>query len=259
MSAIPEDQQITLRNTCEGLQEGTLLAKFAKQLQDGMEITLTPREVKRLVFYINTLKHGFSATVPMICTGEQCPYATKCPLGTSNHYPIGKDCPIEGTLLEMWHNDYVKELGIDPNSKVDGALVGDLVFWDILSKRASEELARKPEIIQKNLAGFQPTPDGMKPVYKDEMNQIINFLEKAQRQKLKIMNALIATREAKSKDASRIISDPSTYASKLLERARELTKKAEEAGVVDATCEEVKHGDCEPGNRTSEREVEEKD
>lgn len=240
MSTTEESQQITLRNTCEGLEEGSLLAKFAKRLQDGYEITLTPKEVKRLILYINTMKHGFSASVPMICTGEQCPYAKKCPLGSNNNYPIGKDCPVEGTLLEMWHNDYVKELGVDPDSKVDGALVGDLVFWEILEKRASEELAKKPEIIQKNFAGFQQTGNGeATPVYRDEMNQIINFLEKAQRQKLKIMNALIATREAKAKDASRIIADPSTYASKLLEKARELTKKAAEMGVVDAEYSEA--------------------
>jgi membrane-bound ClpP family serine protease len=69
------------------------------------------------------------------------------------------------------------------------------------------------------------------------MNQIVNFLEKAQRQKLKIMNALIATREAKAKDVNRIMADPSTYASKLLEKARELTKKAAEAGLIDVTPE----------------------
>ena len=239
MSSIPEEQQITLRNTCEGLEENSVLYKVAKKLQDGYEITLTPKETKRLILYINTMKHGFAATAPMICVGEQCPYSKKCPLGTNNNYPIGKECPIEGTLLEMWHNDYVKELGVDPNSKVDGALVGDLVFWEILEKRATEELANKPEIMQKNVAGFAQTSEGLKPVYKDEMNQIINFLEKAQRQKLKIMNALIATREAKSKDLNRIIQDPSSYASKLLAKAQELTKKAAEAGTVDAEYSEV--------------------
>jgi hypothetical protein len=238
-STIPDNQQITLRNTCEGLDENSLLARFAKRLQDGYEITLTPKEAKRLVLYINTLKHGFSATAPMICTGEQCPYSKKCPLGTNNNYPIGKECPIEGTLLGMWYEDYVRELGVDPDSKVDGALVGDLVFWEILEKRATEELANKPEIMQKNVAGFQNTPDGLKPVYRDEMNQIINFLEKAQRQKLKIMNSLIATREAKAKDASRIIADPSTYAAKLLDKARELTKKAAEMGMVEGEAVEV--------------------
>lgn len=238
-SVIPDDQQITLRNTCEGLEENSVLARVAKRLNDGYELTLTPKEVKRLVLYINTLKHGFSATAPMICLGEQCPYSKKCPLGTNNNYPIGKECLIEGTLLEMWYNDYVKELGVDPESKVDGALVGDLVFWEILEKRATEELANKPEILQKTVAGFQNTPEGLKPVYKDEMNQIINFLEKAQRQKLKIMNALIATRESKAKDASRVIADPSTYAAKLLDKARELTKKAAEMGVIEGEIVEV--------------------
>jgi hypothetical protein len=134
MNTVEEGKQITLRNTCEGLEEGSLLSRFAKRLHEGYEITLTPKEAKRLILYINTLRHGFSATVPMICTGEQCPYTSKCPLGTNNNYAIGKECPVEGTLLEMWYSDYVKELGVDPESKVDGALVGDLVFWEILEK-----------------------------------------------------------------------------------------------------------------------------
>ena len=240
-----EEKQITLRNTCEGLEKDSVLSKFAEKLQDGYEITLTPKEVKRLLVYVNTLKHGFAAAVPLICTGEQCPYTLKCPLGMNNNYPLGKECPIETTLVDIWYNDYIKDLDVDPDNKVDTALVGDVVFWEILEKRATEELATKPEIIRKNLAGFQETSEGMKPIYKEDMNQIINFLEKAQRQKLKIMNALIATREAKAKDTSRIFADPSTYAAKLLDKARELQNKAADMGVVEA---EIKvEDDKQPG------------
>jgi hypothetical protein len=236
MNALENDKQITLRNNSTDLEPGSVLQRFSSKLQDGHEVTLTPKQIKRLVLYLNTLKHGCSATAPMICLGEQCPYAKKCPLGANNSYPIGKECPIEGTIIEMWTNDYIRELGIDPASKVDGALVGDLVFWEVLEKRATEELAQNPNILQKTVAGFTTDTQGKQvPVYKDEMNQIVNFLEKAQRQKLKIMNSLIATREAKSKDVNRIMADPSTYASKLLEKARELQKLAvDSGGVTDA-------------------------
>ena len=233
------NKQIVLRNDCVGLESLPMLAKFASKLKDGFEITLTPKEVKKLILYLNTLKHGFSATVPMTCMGEQCPYSNKCPIGDNNNYPMGKDCPVEDTLREVWYQDYAKNLDIDPESKVDTSLVGDLVFWEMLEKRATEELAKKPEIVQKNVAGFQQTSEGMKPVYKDELNQIVNFLEKAQRQKLKVMNALIATREAKSKDVGRVFADPSTYAAKLLEKARMVTlevetqKNAQDAEVVE--------------------------
>ena len=246
MGTTPNDRQITLRNTCEGLEENSVLAKFSEKLKDGYEITLTPKEAKRLVLYINTLRHGFSATVPLTCLGEQCPYVDKCPLGTSKSYPVGKDCPIEDTLREIWYKDYARDLEIDPESRIDSSLVGDMVFWEILEKRASEELAKKPQIMRRQVAGFQETSDGPKPIYKDEMNQIINFLEKAQRQKLKIMNALVATREAKSKDAGRIISDPSTYAAKLLDKARELKDKAAEMGVVEAESIEVNNEKVAP-------------
>jgi len=238
--SLEQEKQIVLKNTCEGLEKDSILEKFARKLQDGFEITLTPKEIKRLIVYMNTMKHGFSAAVPVICTGEQCPYKDKCPLGMNNNYPFGKECPIESTLIDIWYQDYVKALDVNPDNKVDTSLVGDIVFWDILEKRATEELAKKPEILRKNVAGFQETKDGLKPIYKEEMNQIINFLEKAQRQKLKIMDALIATREAKSKDISRVVADPSTYASKLLDRARELTKKAEEMGVIEGEVIEEK-------------------
>lgn len=234
-----EGKQIVLRNNCVGLESLPILAKFASKLKDGFEITLTPREVKKLVLYLNTLKHGFSATVPMTCTGEQCPYSNKCPLGDNNNYPMGKDCPLEDTLREVWFQDYANDLEINKDSKVDNSLVGDLVFWEMLEKRATEELAKKPEIMRKNVAGFQQVGDELKPIYRDELNQIINFLEKAQRQKLKIMNALIATREAKSKDVGRTIADPSTYAAKLLEKAKSVTieidaqQRAQEAEVIE--------------------------
>jgi hypothetical protein len=234
-----EERQVILRNTCEGLEKGSVLEQFAKKLQDGYEITLTPKEVKKLVLYVNTLKHGFSASVPLICTGEKCPYASKCPLGENNNYPIGKECPIESTLTDIWYSDYIKDLEVDPDNRVDTALVGDVVFWEILEKRAAEELAKKPEIIRRNVAGFQDTKDGVKPIYREEMNQIINFLEKAQKQKLKVLNALIATREAKAKDVSRIISDPSTYASKLLDKAKELKGKAADLGMVEGETKEA--------------------
>ncbi len=247
MEAVSKDKQITLRNTCEGLENVPILARFASKLQDGYEITLTPKEVKKLVVYLNNLKHGFSAAVPMTCLGEQCPYVHKCPLGDNNNYPMGRNCPIEDTLREVWYQDYITDLEVNPDNRIDTALVNDMVFWEILEKRAAEELAKKPEIMRKNVAGFQQTSEGMKPIYKDEMNQIINFLEKAQRQKLKIMNALIATREAKSKDIGRVVADPSTHAAKLLERARAL---ADQVGAVDAeVVEDVNKGEGKNNNK----------
>ena len=238
-----EDKQVTLRNNGGNLPEDSLLQKFANKFQEGYEITLTPKEAKRLVLYLNTIKTGFQACVPMICMGEQCPYNKKCPLGDNKNFPMGQDCPFEQIAREVWYHDYAENLNVTGESKVDEALVNDLVFWEVLQKRAAEELAANPKIVKKTVAGFQNTKEGLKPVFKDELNQVVTFLEKAQRQKLKIMDALIATREAKSKDTSRILSDPSTYAAKLLDKARELEKKAKEAGMVEGEVVEDASGE----------------
>ena len=202
------EKQVTLSNKSCGLKEDSVLASFASKMKDDYEVTLTPKEAKKLICYLNTLKTGFQASMPIICMGEQCPYHKKCPLGENNNYPMGQDCPMESYLKDSWYNEYAKDLEIADDSKVDSSLVQDLVLWDMLSKRALEELAADPKIVKKAVAGFQQTNDGMKPIYKEEVNQKLTFLEKAQRQKMKIMDSLIATREAKSKDTSRLIHDP---------------------------------------------------
>jgi hypothetical protein len=236
------EKQVTLRKNDNELEEGGVLAKFAEKMKEDYEVTLTPSEAKKLICYLNTLKTGFQAAMPIICLGEQCPYSKKCPLGANNSYPMGRDCPIESYLKESWYMEYVRDLEIQEGSRVDEALVQDLVLWDMLGKRALEELASDPKIVKQSVAGFQQTKDGMKPVYRDEVNQKLTFLEKAQRQKMKIMDSLIATREAKSKDTSRMIHDPSTYAAKLLDKARELKAKAAGMGLVDVTPEEETDG-----------------
>lgn len=238
-----KDNQLVLRNDAVGLSDDSILGKFAKKMKDGYEITLTPKESKRLICYLNTLKTGFQAAIPIICMGEQCPYAKKCPLGENNNYPMGLDCPIEDTIKEVWYNQYADELELGEDSKIDSSLVQDLVFWEMLSKRATEELAVDPKILKRTVAGFQNTKDGLKPVYKDELNMRLTFLERAQKQKMKILDSLIATREAKSKDTSRMISDPSSYSSKLLEKARELTEKAANAGMVEGEVVEDQDAD----------------
>jgi len=203
-----KENQLVLKNDTEGLDEGSILAKFASKMKDGYEVTLTPKEAKKLICYLNTLKTGFQAAVPIICMGEQCPYVKKCPLGENNNYPMGYDCPIEDTIKEIWYADYAESLEIEEGNKIDESLTRDLVLWEVLAKRAVEELAADPKIVKRSVAGFQDTSEGPKPIYREEMNQRLTFLERAQKQKMKIMDSLIATREAKSKDTNRMIHDP---------------------------------------------------
>ena len=248
-----EDNQLVLRNDAVGLDEDSVLARFASKMKDGYEVTLTPKEAKRLICYLNTLKTGFQAAIPILCMGEQCPYAKKCPLGENNNYPMGLECPLEDTIKDLWFSQYAQELELSEESKIDNSLVMDLVFWEMLSKRATEELAIDPSIIKRTVAGFQNTKDGLKPVYKDELNQRLTFLERAQKQKMKILDSLVATREAKSKDTSRMIHDPSSYAAKLLDKARELKEKAAQHGLVEVesvvSVEEDQDANPEPGER----------
>ena len=69
-----ENNQLVLSKDAVGLDENTMLARFASKMKEGYEITLTPKETRRLVNYLNSLRTGFQAAVPMLCTGETCPF-----------------------------------------------------------------------------------------------------------------------------------------------------------------------------------------
>ena len=51
-----EEKQVTLRNNGINLDEDSILQKFANKFQEGYEITLTPKEARKLVLYLNTIK-----------------------------------------------------------------------------------------------------------------------------------------------------------------------------------------------------------
>lgn len=64
--------------------------------------------VKDMVLY------GAEASA-MICEGDACPYAKKCPLLRNNiPVPIGSECPIEIVAMKTWLQAQLRELEINP-------------------------------------------------------------------------------------------------------------------------------------------------
>jgi len=194
-----------------------------KDFKDNYHLDLTESDVSKIVGYFKKHKYGYQSSVPLKCKGDDCSFKDDCPFAEIGKFPSNKRCPLETVLLDGWISEYANNLGVDLSNPVDRKLISDLVVWELLEKRASEELGRDPAIVQENVVTVDNNGQEVK---RKELNQIITFMEKCQRWKLKIMDALVATRKSKAGELK--VKDPGSYASDLIEKARLLQKKAED-------------------------------
>lgn len=168
----------------------------------GWDPKLSPEQSAHLHKYFQTQRAGPIATLPLICRWNDCIYRCSCPLYQAkvDPPPLNLPCPVEATNIDLLINALAREMEIGPDDVTDQSILRELVMWTTLEKRAQEELALDPKTIREAVVGFD---DEGEPLMKEMMNPAINMLEKAGKMKHKLREALIATREAKSRDKSR--------------------------------------------------------
>ena len=120
-----------------------------------------------------------------------------CPIFKENAHPLGERCPIEISLIEIWAQEFIEELNIDPNSIIELQTLSRLLEISILERRLTEYMSiHDPDLT----ADFITSVD-------QEGNAISNKgpsiafeqREKLDRAKMKHLESLNATRERKLK------------------------------------------------------------
>lgn len=172
------------------------------------------------------VKNTIKVSNCIMCLGPKCFAAERCPIQKACVAPIGYACPIELMLIDQWEEDYIEDLGVDKQSKIELDLVRDMVESDLIDWRASHELA-KTGLFDWNAIGM--TEDG-KPIYRKEEAVVIGIKLKFKARKDRIREDLMATRKMRAKFGLAKTVDPSKFASALQDRYNAIKKNAE---VVD--------------------------
>ena len=189
--------------------------------------TLSKEEAITLTSYLNNVTHGFYARTPMVCLDDKCPYVNTCPLAEIHKAPVGKKCPLELFQMEKWINQYVDDLDVDVESKTEMALVQELVKFDILEGRAMDYLASNPAIIQEYKS--LPSANGGSVIKIEEENKAFGVIEKTTNKRLKLLEALVATRESKLRNSDIGKKDPAQYVKDTLQKVDEIIAAAKGA------------------------------
>lgn len=162
------------------------------------ETSVSEKQAASIAKYISNMRYGVTAVAPLTCKGEDCIFASKCPLLKNElPVPIGENCPVEETLLEIWIADFIRDSGMNPDT-IDSyhkMLLHELANHQLLESRASQELADNPQIQQRIVVGKDDRTG--EPLYSYQLNNLVHFMEKNRKQKLAILKELIATQKSR--------------------------------------------------------------
>lgn len=174
-------------------------------------------------------KNVIKMSAPMLCRGEKCPMQERCPLFRSRVAPMGHNCPIELMLMDQWEKDYMDDLQVDIQSKVELDLVRDMIEADIMDWRTSHEIATNG-LFDWNTVGFNEKTG--KPYYRKEEAIALGIKLKFKARKDRLREDLMATRKMKAKFGLSKQLDPSKFSSDLTARFNEI-RMAKDAQIVE--------------------------
>ena len=173
---------------------------------------------------------GLYAAIPLLCKGEDCPYATLFPDLHDSAVEDGERCPVEVAFIMTKYDKYMKELDITEDDAVDMSILRDLIDYDIQILRADNKMSVEGDFLKDTIVTVD---ESGKPIYKEDISATARYKEGIQNRRNRSMELLHSTRKDKAGTKITNIMDPSSYATELLKRAQ---KKEE---TVDAVFEEL--------------------
>ena len=156
-----------------------------------------------------------------------------CPLEEAKEtLPIGKRCPVENALVEIWVTKHIEALSIDPSNPeyaVDMDMVYELAGLELIRNRAASHLSDEPALFREKIVGY--SPQGA-PIYGDAPNLALLILEKYGKRVDKLREQLLATRREQAK-LGKLTSDSSVRAANIRSKAQRIVEARRQGGVIE--------------------------
>lgn len=206
----------------------------------NIEKEMTPEAALKFRNHVNRMNVGTSAAIPMLCPGPQkCNVGPRCPFKLIQKYPVSEPCPLEVDLVQTRTLSYVEELTVDPESLTQMVLVNRLVELDLLDYRANIGLSGGRDEEAPTLLKTTITETDQSTTESVDIHPLLNAKSKFHVERLKTLEALVATRRERYKKAQAIGSTETTDAAKHMAELSDLVK-AMKAKAKGPTLEAIK-------------------
>jgi hypothetical protein len=169
---------------------------------------------RRLRASILKLRTGVQSVVPMTCPGAyRCPFQKKCPLvdntitdangdvdyrrQNTQDFPIGCECVVERTLLNIKRREYLEEYDVEPDSPTDIGFANKLAELDLLEMRVSIILSsgdlegEGQDLLKQSVVGVDDRGNAVKNL---QIHPAWPLKQQIQQQREKILQHMVGTR-----------------------------------------------------------------
>ena len=182
---------------------GKLFPMIESYLPDSMQ--LTESEQAELAKGVRRKITGLSASIPIKCYGENCPFKRSCPLYKIDQVPEGYDCPIESMVMDLYVKRYIDEFEVSEEDFSEVTTMSMLAATHIMEMRGFMSLGQdssdnpSPDGLIKNVVGFNNDDE---PIIQVQEHPAYNIIERAWKWRTKLMESLGATRKDKIKNSN---------------------------------------------------------
>ena len=119
-------------------------------------------EAKQAAMTMLSTKTGMYAKIPLICKGDNCPYADTCRLLPYDLISEGEYCPVETAEIEMRACNYARDVDIDMSSFTDRTLLNEIIGYDIMLERCRALMAKEGTPVIEVVAGIADNGEEIK-------------------------------------------------------------------------------------------------
>lgn len=156
-------------------------------------------EGKKAAMTMLSTKTGMYAKIPIVCKGDDCPYAESCKLLPYDLAPIGEYCPMETAEIELRFKGYCDDFNIEDASFTDRNLIAQIVNCDIMMERAQALMSNEGVSVVDVVAGI--SEDGQE-FYRPEISKAWELYERTSKKRNEAYNLMMATRKDRRADSN---------------------------------------------------------
>lgn len=224
------DLQIMIRPDDQMATPGDLAKSIEIDLDDYSDMQFTPEQETRIKKKLVNYRTGATAAIPLQCTGDACPFKTRCMFHLEKMAPVGKACLIEINLINGWRTQYIQEYKIDPNSFTELSMISELVEIELLLYRINSNLAqpRNASLTINQTVGV--AGDGT-PITRIELTPLFDARDRLNNRKTKLVKLMVGDRQEKYKEQAALkrvnSDDPSQQSAELRRQLEHLMRKAQ--------------------------------
>ena len=203
------------------LTKDSFIAKLAPQYDRYSEIQLSEEEVKKVKASMASMTAGVNAAVPLTCSGNSCAFKNTCPFYQINKAPIGRPCLVESQLIEYWTAEYLDEFDVNPNKITEMHMVSELAELNIYEMRITKYIAENHQtLLQEVVTGIDSAGNIITNL---DISKSFDLKERIKKQRMKVLEALMATRKENIKVAVQV-ANTNTTANKIADLKQQLEK-----------------------------------